>query len=130
MKKLLALTVAGILLAGCNTWSHGELTKDGQPVQIAVSESERTDPAKIAVLEGDITDKKYTVIGDLEVVVNKTTIFNADPTKEMVNTKLKEEASLIGADAVILVRYGTPGVSFVSWGAIEGKGRAIKYAKN
>ena len=32
-----------------------------------------------------------------------------------------------GADAVIFVRYGTVGVSFMSWGSLNGKGRAIVF---
>ena len=47
----------------------------------------------------------------------------------MVNEKLREKASELGADAVILVRYGNGGMSLMSWGSLEGKGRAIKYTK-
>ena len=71
--------------------------------------------------------EQYTSLGDVSVTVNKTTVFNKDPTREMVNDKLKEKAAELGADAVILVRYGEGGVSLLSWGSLEGKGRAIKY---
>ena len=47
----------------------------------------------------------------------------------MVNEKLQKEASELGADAVILIRYGDGGISLMSWGSLEGKGRAIKYIK-
>ena len=33
----------------------------------------------------------------------------------------------LGADAVIHVRYGTVGIGFVSWGSLDGKGRAIVF---
>jgi len=127
MKKLLAITLTAILLTGCATWSHGELKKDGKPVQATVDEKDRVAPEKIQIVEGDILDRKYEVLGELAVVVNKTTIFNADLTKEMVNKKLQESASIAGADAVIQVRYGTVGVSLTSWGSLEGKGRAVKF---
>jgi len=127
MKKIIISTVALLLLSGCATWSAGEATKDGKPVEIAVSAEEQTDPAKILLVEGDIADKKYTVLADLEVVVNKTTIFNADPTPELAGQRLQEEAALLGADAVIQVRYGSTGISFMSWGSLEAKGRAIKF---
>jgi predicted metal-dependent phosphotriesterase family hydrolase len=84
---------------------------------------------RIILTETDITDKKYESLAELEVNVNKTTIFHADPTKEDVNKKLKEEAAKLGADAVVLVRYGTVGVSLMSWGSLNGKGRAVKFVQ-
>ena len=75
----------------------------------------------------DIQDRPYKVIGDIVASVSKTTIFNADPTHEMVDQELREEAAEAGADAVILIRYGTVGVSFASWGTLEGRGRAIRF---
>lgn len=33
----------------------------------------------------------------------------------------------MGADAVALVRYGDVGISMMSWGSLEGKGRAVKF---
>ena len=70
-----------------------------------------------------------SLLGDITATVNKTTIFNADPTQEMVNEKLREKASELGADAVILVRYGNGGMSLMSWGSLEGKGRAVKFVQ-
>ena len=78
-------------------------------------------------MQDDITDRSYRVIGDIEVTVNKTTIFHPDPTPELVDQKLREKAAELGADAVILVRYGTVGVSLISWGSLDGKGRAITF---
>lgn len=127
MKKLIITSVAMLMLSGCATWSAGEATKDGKPVEIAVSSENQPAPETIKLIEGDIQDKKYKVLAELIVVVNKTTIFNADPTPEMAGKKLQEEAALLGADAVIQVRYGSTGVSFMSWGSLEGKGRAIKF---
>ncbi len=59
------------------------------------------------------------------MTVNKTTLFHPDPTPELVDQKLRDKAAELGADAVILVRYGTVGVSLISWGSLDGKGRAI-----
>jgi len=56
-------------------------------------------------------------------------LFHADPTKEMVNKKLKEEAAKLGADAVTHVRYGTVGISMMSWGRLDGKGRAVQFKR-
>ncbi len=82
---------------------------------------------KVALFEGDVSDRAYETIGDISVTVNKTTIFHPDPTRDMVTERLKEEAAKLGADAVIHVRYGTVGIGFVSWGSLDGKGRAIVF---
>ena len=112
-----------MLLCGCATWSTGTVERKDSHAAI----EKPTDSARITVTESDVTNRKYVSLGDITVTVNKTTIFNADPTKELVNEKLKEKAAELGADAVILVRYGSGGISLMSWGSLEGKGRAIKY---
>jgi uncharacterized protein YbjQ (UPF0145 family) len=44
-----------------------------------------------------------------------------------VDAKLRKEAVKLGADAVVLVRYGTVGIGMTSWGVLHGEGRAIKF---
>lgn len=129
MRKLIILSMAALFLSGCATWSDSQATKDGKPVVIETTGVEQVKPEDVELFEGDVKDRKYTVLAELNAVVRKTTIFNADPTREMVAEKLKEEAATLGADAVIQVRYGSVGVSMLSWGALEGKGRAIKYVE-
>lgn len=129
--RVIMVLAVSLLTAGCATWSGSEVTQDGKVIQaVVVPENERTAPEDIILTEADITDKEYTVIGDIEVFVNKTTIFNADPTPEMVEEKLRERASELGADAVIFVRNGSVGVSAWSWGSLEGRGRAVSFSKN
>lgn len=136
MKVLPILAVTGMLLSGCATWSTSNVAlrgadADGAPPPVADSTS-ASKPAHAAsdilLTANDLLDRKYETIGDIEVTVNKTTIFNADPTREMVDMKLREEAARLNADAVILVRYGTVGIGLMSWGSLEGKGRAVKFA--
>jgi hypothetical protein len=81
----------------------------------------------VELFEGDVSDRPYETLGDISVTVNKTTIFHPDPTRELVALRLKEEAAKLGADAVIHVRYGIVGIGFMSWGSLDGKGRAIIY---
>jgi hypothetical protein len=120
--KFAVLTAALVLLPGCATWSSSSV--DNKAASAATSP---TDPAKVMLTEGDMASRKYMSLGDVSVTVNKTTVFNKDPTREDVNAKLKEEAAKLGADAVIQVRYGDGGISMMSWGSLEGRGRAIKY---
>ena len=84
-------------------------------------------PSQIVLAENDITNRKYRVLGDIDVTVNKTTIFNEDPTRAHVEAKLREKAAAMGADAVVLVRYGTVGIGLMSWGSLDGKGRAVQF---
>lgn len=113
-----------IVMTGCATWNTSEIANVRPTVQkLAVTEAK-----DIILTEGDITDKKYIVVGDISVTVNKTTIFHPDPTKELVNVKLREEAAKLGADAVTQIRYGTVGISMMSWGSLDGKGRAVQFS--
>lgn len=142
--KVILLSVSALGLAGCATWSSGSV-KPAPGAQIATvdkpaakpdrnkrksTQREKIDPAALAaitVTENDITDRPYDVVGDIKVTVNKTTIFNKDPTHEQVDDKLRDEAAKVGANAVILVRYGTVGIGLVSWGSLDGQGRAVKF---
>lgn len=116
---------SSLLLSGCATWSHSEVSPPNTTAM--VKEVIPVSPEKVLLTEMDITEHTYTSLGDISVTVNKTTIFHADPTKEMVDIKLKEEGAKLGADAIIHVRYGTVGISALSWGSLDGKGRAVKF---
>ncbi len=106
--------------------SGTELQTSGAPNAVAAIEPEKN-AADVILTENDITDRAYRVLGDIEVTVNKTTIFHRDPTRELVALKLREKAAELNADAVILVRYGTIGMSMMSWGSLDGRGRAIAF---
>lgn len=86
-------------------------------------------PDKVIVTENDITDRPYRALGDIEVTVSKWTILDADPTKEKVAAALRETAAEMGADAVVLARYGTVGIGLGGWGQMDGNGRAVTFQK-
>jgi len=125
MKTLIISAAIAVLLAvsGCATWS----TSSVEPAATATTPAAPKDPASIIVTKDDITDRPYEVLGDINVTVNKTTIFHSDPTEALVDANLREEAAKLGADAVILVRYGTVGIAFMSWGSLDGNGRAVRF---
>ena len=85
--------------------------------------------ADIIVTPDDISDRPYRALDDLSVTVAKWTIFDADPTPAKVDEALRAKAAKLGADAVILVRYGTVGIGAFTWGKLEGKGRAVVFTK-
>jgi hypothetical protein len=119
----LVLGAMALLPACADGWSTSQVS--GRPS--AALGKKPTAPDKIQIVEGDITDRPYKSLGDISVTVNKTTIFNADPTPQMVNQRLQTRAAELGADAVIQVRYGTVGIGLMSWGSLDGKGRAIVF---
>jgi len=125
MKMRIMSAAIAVLLAvsGCATWS----TATVKPAATATTPAAQKDPASIIVTKDDITDRPYEVLGDINVTVNKTTIFHSDPTEALVDANLREEAAKLGADAVILVRYGTVGIAFMSWGSLDGNSRAVRF---
>lgn len=135
MRNLVSLALVSLLLTGCATWSTTDVKQTSgtttQQASTAPSGADvaTTDAADILITEEDITDRAYESLGDISVTVNKTTIFHSDPTPEMVREKLREEAAELGADAVVLVRYGSVGVSLMSWGSLDGKGRAVRFVE-
>ena len=128
MGRTMGIILSGLCVAslvqGCATWSTGSV--DTTQASTTVASASPTSPEQVLVTEGDITDRHYASLGDITVTVNKTTAFHPTPTKEQVNKKLQEKAAVLGANAVIFVRYGNWGVSPLSWGSLEGKGRAVK----
>jgi hypothetical protein len=86
-------------------------------------------PSQIIVTESDIPDRPYVTLGDVSATVSKWTIFDHDPTREKVADALREKAAAMGADAVVLVRYGTVGIRATSWGELDGTGRAVSFKK-
>lgn len=129
--NILFIILSALTLGGCATWS----TATVKPLETATTLSAPSTktvlktPNEILITENDITDRPYDTLGEISVTVNKTTIFHPDPTPALVNTKLQEKASEMTADAVVLVRYGTVGISMMSWGSLDGKGRAVRFRK-
>ena len=125
MQKIFLLSML-LMISACSSWSTSDVAtvEDYQ----ASSTSELNSLQDIVVTETDMSDRNYTVAGDISVTVNKTTIFHKAPTRQMVNEKLREEAHKIGADAVILVRYGSVGIGMFSYGSLNGKGRAVVFS--
>ena len=131
--RVTIVVIVALALGGCATRSTSDVqvpnvipATAGAPAS-APTKRAPTTAGKVALFEGDIADRTYEAIGNISVTVNKTTIFHPDPTREMVAERLKEEGAKLGADAVIHVRYGTTGISLLSWGSLNGKGRAVIY---
>ena len=113
-----------VLLSGCATYSSTKFIS-AESYETVISDKIII-PSEV-VITSDNINKEYTIMGKIEVTVNKTTAFHPDPTKEIVDLALQEKAAAIGADAVIEVVYHGPRISFASWGTMEGVGTAVQY---
>jgi len=134
-RNLSLLIVAGFVLGACAAPPRTSVTV-GAPgtlesgtVKEVKSERTETKPYEIILTREDITDRKYQAIGDVKVVVSRNYLPDPDPTQQEVDQQLKDTAASLGADAVILVRYGSAGITAFSWGKLEGQGRAVFFTK-
>ncbi|RYE67389.1 MAG: heavy metal-binding domain-containing protein [Rhizobiaceae bacterium] len=81
----------------------------------------------VPVFPYDITDRPYSVIGEVEAGVRKATVFSKSPSQEKIYRELWERASKLGADAVVNAKYGDAHVTAFSWGKANATGTAIKF---
>ena len=115
---LLALTIGVAITSGCASYRVSSNVET--PPAPAVSPA-----TQVLITEGSLSDRKFKVLGPIEVSVKKLTVFHKDPTKEQANEALIEKARLLGADAVVNVTYAS-GIGFTTWGYINAKGTAVK----
>ena len=81
----------------------------------------------VPVYPYDITDRPYTVLGEVKAGVRKATMFSKSPSQEKIYRELWERGRKLGADAVINAKYGDAHVSALSWGKANATGTAIKF---
>ena len=129
IQKFSLIAATALLLASCGTYSTSSVEPPTTTQQKFDRQQPRAlkTPAQVTITENDILDHPYSTLGDIEVTVRKVTIFDADPNRQLVTQALQEKAAEMGADAVVLTRFGTVGIGLMSWGQMDGKGRAIVF---
>lgn len=81
----------------------------------------------VPVFAYDISDRPYTVVGEVKAGIRKATVFSKEASQKKIYGELWERAEKMGADAVINAKYGDSHVSVVSWGKTNATGTAIKF---
>jgi uncharacterized protein YbjQ (UPF0145 family) len=81
----------------------------------------------VPVFPHDITDRPYTVLGEVKAGVRKATVFSKAASQKKIYRELWERARKLGADAVINAGYGDSHISAMSWGKTNAKGTAIRF---
>lgn len=82
------------------------------------------------VIAGDITDRPYTVLGQITAGVRKATVFSKSSSPEKIYRELWERGQKMQADAVIHASFGKAHLSAMSWGQTTATGTAIKFNDN
>lgn len=119
--SLLALAAGAAITSGCAAYRVDSNVEAG-PTSTA------SPTAHVIITEGTISDRKFEVLGPIEVSVKKLTVFHANPTKEQARYALIQRARALGADAVINVTYQS-GVGLTTWGYMDAKGTAVKFTE-
>lgn len=127
------LVAVALILAACTPPARtivtvvepGQLTSETKTE--VKSDREPTLPKDVILTREDITNRTYKAIADIKVVVRRLFLPDPDPTQEEADATLKSTAAGMGADAVVLVRYGSSGITLNTWGTLESQGRAVYF---
>jgi uncharacterized protein YbjQ (UPF0145 family) len=86
----------------------------------------RSDQMKVTdiAIHADGLTQPYKMCGEITAKVSKGSMFSKSPTIEDANFKLQEEASKLGANAVINVSYSR-GMSLMSYEVLKAVGTAV-----
>ncbi len=123
LKLIAALSLAVSVGACSSTWEEDGVKNS----EITVASDTSRSADQIELFSGNTASQEYTVIKEIEVAVNKTTVFNEDPTVAQVEALLRKSAAELGGDAVVNVIISEVKVRAVSWGGRIGKGTVVKY---
>ncbi|MEP6266602.1 MAG: hypothetical protein ABJ139_04615 [Paracoccaceae bacterium] len=131
LKLGVALTSVLVMSACSGSWEEDGISgiQEGQSDQTQTIEALPLPRAasEIQLFSGGDAGQSFTILQDIQVAVNKTTVFNADPTVADVEVRLKASAAELGGDAVINVIISEVKVRALSWGGRTGTGTVIKY---
>ena len=119
-----ALVVA-LLATGCASYRTDSNIPTAAPSATPTTGTAAKPVTTVLISENSLPNRKYKVIGPIEVSIKKLTIFHKDPTKEMANDALTEKAKAIGADGVIDVTYKS-GIGLMTWGYLDATGKGVK----
>ena len=120
MKIIHSVILAAILTTGAASTAVAK----GKPAKAFVIVNE---DVGVPVFPYDITDRPYTVVGEVKAGVRKATVFSKEASQEKIYRELWERAEKLDADAVINAKYGDSHVSAFSWGKTNATGTAVKF---
>lgn len=81
--------------------------------------------ADVRLVEGDLPTA-YTVVGDVSALAHQTSMFPKKSGRVLVDEQLRQQAALLGADAVVQVKYDSYN-PLTSKKGFRATGRAVKF---
>lgn len=120
-----ALLAAATLASAC-TLENGNFTNSYVAPPAKPADAAPVAPSQVALSNGPAKGP-HTVIGPVQVSVNKLTAFHPNPTPELARAELQKKAAAVGANAVVNLEITGPHVSLMSWGTVDAKGIAVRY---
>lgn len=125
---LTSRAVAGaLLLVAPVAWAQTPAPAATSTAATATASSSGDIVPGVPVYPYDITDRPYTVVGEVKAGVRKATMFSKSPSQEKIYRELWERGRKLGADAVINAKYGDAHVTALSWGKANATGTAIRF---
>ena len=122
MTAIVPVLVATMMAA--SSIAHAQSAGPGDKNAEAIKAADLPNPPVIA---GDISDRPYTVIGQITAGVRKATVFSKAASPDKIYRELWERAKKQGADAVVHASFGKSHVSAMSWGQTSATGIAVKF---
>ena len=113
-----------MLVAVAMIAAGGPVAAQGASAPVAIKAAEL---GSVPVIAGDISDRPYTVVGEITAGVRKATVFSKAASQDKIYRELWERAQKLGADAVVHASYGESHISAMSWGQTTATGIAIKF---
>lgn len=120
--KIIRYAAAAALIAATAIPSIGVAKDEAKKAYIVNNED-----VGVPVFPYDITDRPYTVLGEVKAGVRKATVFSKEASQAKVYRELWERAEKLGADAVVNAKYGDSHISAFSWGKTNATGTAIRF---
>lgn len=117
---MIRLALAAILVAAPVQFAYA---KEGKAKTFVVVNED----VGVPVFAYNLTDRPYTVLGEVKAGVRKATVFSKEASQEKIYKELWERAEKLGADAVINAKYGDSHISAFSWGKTNATGTAVKF---
>jgi hypothetical protein len=81
----------------------------------------------VPVIAGDINDRPYRVVAEVKATVRKVTRFSPDPSEQWIYREIWQQASKVGADAVVNAKYGEAIPGVLAYAHVKASGQAIKF---
>lgn len=125
--KLCTSSLVLALFAATSAVAQDAPSGSSQPPMIAPLSIRASELPNPPVIAGDISDRPYTVLGQITAGVRKATLFSKPSSQEKIYRELWERGRKMGADAVVHASYGKSHVAAMSWGQTSATGIAIKF---